>query len=137
QTPAAGTLLAPGTTVTIYVEPTTQPPPSIVAAPAALTVPQGSSGTFDVMLSAAPAATVTVTVSRTSGNTGLSVGSGATLTFTPPTGAPARQVTVPPPPSTVGPATSTAPAAGYQHATVSVTETPASSTTSPAAGGGS
>jgi len=137
QTPAAGTLLAPGTTVTIYVEPTTQPPPSIVAAPAALTVPQGFSGIFDVMLSAAPAATVTVTVSRTSGNTGLSVGSGATLTFTPANWDTAQQVTVAADPSNVGPATFTATAAGYQHATVSVTETPASSTTSPAAGGGS
>src|SRR5262249_26806064 len=69
--------------------------------------------------------------------TGLSVGSGATLTFTPANWDTAQQVTVAADPSNVGPATFTATAAGYQHATVSVTETPASSTTSPAAGGGS
>jgi serine/threonine-protein kinase len=136
QAPAAGTLLAPGSTVTIYVEPATQPPHSIAAAPAALTVPQGSSGTFAVTLSAAPASTVTVTVSHTSGNTGLSVGSGGTLTFTPSNWDTAQDVTITADLSSVGPATFTAAAAGLQHATVTVTETPAS-TTSPAVGGGS
>jgi serine/threonine-protein kinase len=137
QTPAAGTLLAPGTTVTIYVEPATQPPLSIGAAPAALTVPQGSIGTFSVTLSAAPTTTVTVTVSRTFGNTGLAVSSGATLTFTPSNWDTAQQVTITADPSSAGPAKFTAAAAGYQPAAVTVTETPASSTTSPAAGGGS
>jgi serine/threonine-protein kinase len=134
QTPAAGSVLAPGSTVTIYIEPATQPPPRIVAAPAALSVPQGSSGTLGVMLSAPPASTVTVTVSRTSGNPGLSVGSGATLTFTPSNWGTAQEVTIAADSSGAGPAAFTATAAGYQPATVTVTETSASSTaaTSPA-----
>jgi len=53
-------------------------------------VAQGSAGTFGVTLSAAPTSTVTVTVSFTSGNSGLSVTSDGTLTFTPPTGIPSR-----------------------------------------------
>ena len=135
QTPTAGSVLAPGSTVTIYIEPATLPPPRIVAAPAALSVPQGSSGTFGVTLSAPPASTVTVIVSRTSGNPGLSVGSGATLTFTPSNWGTTQEVTIAADPSSVGPATFTATAAGYQPATATVTETPASSTapTSPPA----
>lgn len=88
QNPAAGTLLPPGSAVTIYVQPATAP--AIVAAPAAMPVAQGSAGTFSVTPSAAPASTVTVTVSFTPGNTGLAVTSGGTLTFTPPTGIPPR-----------------------------------------------
>jgi beta-lactam-binding protein with PASTA domain len=135
QTPAAGSVLAPGSTVTIYIEPATQPPPRIVAAPSALSVPQGASGTLGVTLSAPPASTVTVTVSRTSGNPGLSVGSGATLTFTPSNWGTPQEVTIATDPSSTGPATFTATSAGYQPATVTVTETPASSSaaTSPPA----
>ena len=129
QAPAAGSVLAPGSTVTIYIKTAAQPPPGIVAAPAALSVPQGASGTLGVTLSAPPASTVTVTVSRTSGNPGLSVGSGATLTFTPANWETAHQVTIAADPSSTGPATFTATAAGYRPATVTVTETPASSTT--------
>jgi hypothetical protein len=132
QIPAAGSALAAGSTVTIYIEPAAPPPPRIVAAPAALSLPQGSSGTFGVTLSAPPASTVTVTVSRTSGNPGLSVGSGATLTFTSSNWGTAQEVTIVAQPYTVGPATFTATAAGYQPATVTVTETPTSAT-SPAA----
>ena len=134
QTPAAGSVLAPGSTVTIYIEPAAPPPPRIVAAPGALSVPQGSSGTLGVMLSAPPASTLTVTVSRTYGNPGLSVGSGATLTFTPSNWGTAQEVTIAADSSGAGPAAFTATAAGYQPATVTVTETPASSTaaTSPA-----
>jgi eukaryotic-like serine/threonine-protein kinase len=134
QTPAAGSVLAPGSTVTIYIEPAAQPPPGIVAAPAALSVPQDASGTLGVTLSAPPASTVTVTVSRTSGNPGLSVGSGATLTFTPSNWGTAQEVTITADSSGAGPAAFTATAANYQPATVTVTETSASSTaaTSPA-----
>jgi hypothetical protein len=134
QTPAAGSVLAPGSTVTIYIEPATPPPPGIVAAPAALSVPQGSSGAFGVTLSAPPASTLTVTVSRTSGNPGLSVGSGATLTFTSSNWDTAQQVTIAADSSGAGPATFTATAADYEPATVTVTEAPASTAaTSPAA----
>ena len=134
QTPAAGSALAPGSKVTIYIEPAAPPPPRIVAAPAALSVPQGSNGTLGVALSAPPASTVTVTVSRTSGNPGLSVGSGATLTFTSSNWGTAQEVTIAADSSGAGPATFTATAAGYRPATVTVTETSASSTaaTSPA-----
>ena len=78
---------------------------------------------------------MTVTVSRTSGNPGLSVGSGATLTFTPSNWGTTQEVTIAADPSSAGPATFSATAAGYQPATVTVTETPASSTaaTSPPA----
>ncbi len=134
QTPAAGSVLAPGSTVTIYIEPAAQPPPRIVGAPAALSVPQGSSGTFGVTLSAPPASTVTVTVSRTSGNPGLSVGSGAALTFTSSNWGTAQEVTIAADSSGAGPATFTATAADYRPATATVTETPASTaaTSSPA-----
>ena len=134
QTPAAGSVLAPGSTVTIYIEPAATPPPRIVAAPAALSVPQGSNGTFGVTLSAPPASTVTVTVSRTSGNPGLSVGSSATLTFTSSNWGTAQEVTIAADSSGAGPATFSATAADYRPATATVTETPASSTaaTSPA-----
>jgi beta-lactam-binding protein with PASTA domain/tRNA A-37 threonylcarbamoyl transferase component Bud32 len=134
QTPAAGSVLAPGSTVTIYIEPAAPPPSRIVAAPAALSVPQGSNGTFGVTLSAPPASTVTVTVSRTSGNPGLSVGSGATLTFTSSNWGTAQEVSIAADSSGAGPAAFAATAADYQPATITVTETPASSTaaTSPA-----
>jgi eukaryotic-like serine/threonine-protein kinase len=136
QAPAAGSVLAPGRTVTIYIKPAAQPPPSIVAASTALSVPQGASGALNMTLSASPPSTVTVTVSRTSGNPGLSVSSGATLTFTPANWDTAHEVTIAAGPFT-GPATFTATAAGYRPATITVTETPASSTTAtppPAAG---
>jgi len=81
-----------------------------------------------VTLSAPPASTVTVTVSRTFGNPGLSVGSGATLTFTSSNWDTAQQVTIAADPSSAGPASFTATAAGYRPATVTVTETPASNT---------
>jgi beta-lactam-binding protein with PASTA domain/tRNA A-37 threonylcarbamoyl transferase component Bud32 len=129
QAPAAGSVLAPGSTVTIYIKTAARPPPGIVAAPAALSLPQGASGTLGVTLSAPPASTVTVTVSWTSGNPGLTVGSGATLTFTPANWDTAHEVTIAADPSSAGPATFTATATGYRPATVTVTETPASSTT--------
>ena len=134
QTPAAGSVLAPGSTVTIYIEPAATPPPRIVAAPAALSVPQGSNGTFGVTLSAPPASTVTVTVSRTSGNPGLSVGSGATLTFTSSNWGTAQEVTIAADSSGAGPATFSATAADYRPATATVTETPPAAPRPPSPG---
>jgi eukaryotic-like serine/threonine-protein kinase len=123
QHPAGGTLLAPGSTVTIYVQPA--PPPVIVPAPAALSVAQGSAGTFGVALSAAPTSTVTVTVDFTSGNSGLSVTSGGTLTFTPSDWNIAQGVTITADSSSTGTATFTATAPGHAQAAITVTETPA------------
>ncbi|NUR03208.1 MAG: cellulose 1,4-beta-cellobiosidase, partial [Streptomyces sp.] len=57
--------------------------PAVVASPVQLGVQQGKSGTYAVKLSTQPSANVTVTTARASGNSGLSVTGGATLTFTP------------------------------------------------------
>jgi beta-lactam-binding protein with PASTA domain len=124
QNPAGGTL-PPGSAVTIYVQPAT--PPAIVAVPTALPVAQGSAGAFGVTLSAAPTSTVTVTVSFASGNSGLSVTSGSTLTFSPSDWNTTQDVTITADSSSTGRATFTATAPGYARATVSVTETPATS----------
>src|SRR5580698_5100278 len=56
---------------------------SIVASASALSVTQGSTGTVGISLSAPPSSNVTVTTTRASGNTGLSVTGGGSLTFTP------------------------------------------------------
>ena len=79
-------------------------------------------------LSTAPSSNVTVTVSRTSGNTGLSVSSGGTLTFTPANFATAQTVTLAADSSSTGAATFSATASGYTTAAVSVTETSSSAT---------
>jgi cellulose 1,4-beta-cellobiosidase len=97
--------------------------PSVVASPASLSVAQGGTGTFGVSLSTAPTANVTVMVARGSGNTGLSVRSGGTLTFTPSNFATAQTVTVAADSSSTGAATFTATGSGFTGATVSVTET--------------
>ncbi|HUU37131.1 MAG TPA: hypothetical protein VMW46_02875, partial [Candidatus Desulfaltia sp.] len=47
-----------------------------------VSVPEGNTATFQVRLSAQPSATVNVTVSRASGDTDITVQSGAALTFT-------------------------------------------------------
>jgi hypothetical protein len=97
--------------------------PSIVANPTALTIAQGSSATFGVSLSTAPTSNVTVTVARTSGNTGLSVTGGSTLTFTPANYKTAQNVTITADASSTGSATFTASSTGYGPATVTATET--------------
>jgi endoglucanase len=97
--------------------------PSVIANPSSLSVAQGSAGTFGVSLSAAPAADVTVTVVRTSGDTGLSVTSGGTLTFTSANWSTAQQVTIGADSAGTGTATFTASTAGYTSATVSVAQT--------------
>jgi MYXO-CTERM domain-containing protein len=55
---------------------------------------EGMSDTFTVALSAAPAANVTVTVARTSGDTEVNVTQGASLTFTPADFATPQPVTI-------------------------------------------
>jgi endoglucanase len=96
---------------------------SIVASPTTLSVTQGSTGTFGLSLSAAPSANVAVTTTRTSGDSGLTVTGGGTLTFTSSNFATAQTVTVSADSSSTGSATFTAAAAGYPSAAITVTET--------------
>ncbi|MFE4410884.1 glycoside hydrolase family 48 protein [Streptomyces sp. NPDC056821] len=100
--------------------------PAVVASPTQLGIQQGKSGTFDVKLSNQPSSNVTVGVSRTSGNTGLSVSGGSSLTFTPANWNTAQKVTVTADSSGTGSAVFTASATGYTKATVTVTELAAS-----------
>ena len=122
---ASGTT-ATSSAVSVTVNPATTP--AVVASPTSLSVTQGSTGTFGVSLSTAPTSNVTVAVSRTSGNTGLSVSSGGTLTFTPANFATAQTVTIAADSSSTGAATFSATASGYTTAAVSVTENSSSST---------
>ncbi|WP_371477363.1 glycoside hydrolase family 9 protein [Kitasatospora sp. NBC_00315] len=69
-------------------------PPKVLAAPANVTVPEGSSAAVAVRLSAAPAQNVTVGVTRASGDQDLSVTGGASLVFTPANWSTPQQVTV-------------------------------------------
>ncbi|MEU3521494.1 cellulose binding domain-containing protein, partial [Streptomyces sp. NPDC006654] len=100
--------------------------PAVVASPTQLGVQQGATGSFAVSLSKQPSASVTVSVARTAGNTGLSVSAGSSLTFTPSNWSTAQNVTVAADSSGTGTATFTASATGYTGATVTVTELAAS-----------
>ncbi|MBV9447701.1 MAG: cellulase family glycosylhydrolase [Streptosporangiaceae bacterium] len=115
--PASLTCTPPGGTIS----------PSVVASPASLPVTQGSTGSVGIALSAAPTSNVTVAVSRTSGNSGLSVSAGGSLTFTPANWNTAQDVTIAADSSSTGAATFTANAAGYTAATFTITETAGSS----------
>ncbi|GAA3697109.1 hypothetical protein GCM10022224_073730 [Nonomuraea antimicrobica] len=57
--------------------------PSVVTSASAVAVNEGGTATFTARLSSAPGANITVTTARTSGDTDLTVSSGASLTFTP------------------------------------------------------
>ena len=100
--------------------------PSITASSTSLSVAQGSAATFGLSLSAAPTSNVTVSVARASGNTGLSVTSGGSLTFTPSDYATAQNVTITADSSGTGAATFTASATGYTPVSVTATETASS-----------
>ncbi|WP_244938624.1 glycoside hydrolase family 48 protein [Actinomadura madurae] len=95
---------------------------SVVASPAALTIAQGATATYAVRLSEAPSSDVTVTTSRTAGNSGLSVTGGGTLTFTPRNWSTAQNVTLTADDSGTGQATFTSSAPGYTAAEVTATE---------------
>jgi hypothetical protein len=101
--------------------------PAISAVPTAVSVAQGKTGTFALKLSAQPTANVTVTTARTSGNTGLSVTGGASLTFTPANWATAQTVTLTADAAGTGAATFTSTAPGYTSSAVTVTELAAAS----------
>ena len=94
---------------------------AIQASATTLSVAQGHTGTVGISLSAAPSANVTVSTARTSGNTGLSVSGGSSLTFTPSNFATAQNVTFTADASSTGSATFTVSAAGYPSITITVT----------------
>jgi cellulose 1,4-beta-cellobiosidase len=101
---------------------------SIQASATTLSVAQGATGTVGISLSAAPSANVTVTTARTSGNTGLSVSGGSSLTFTPANFATAQNVTFAADTTSTGSATFTVSATGYPSITITVNETTGTTT---------
>ncbi|MDX3517123.1 glycoside hydrolase family 48 protein [Streptomyces scabiei] len=100
--------------------------PAVVASPSQLGVQQGKTGTYDVKLSTQPSGNVTVTTSRASGNSGLSVTGGASLTFTPSNWNTAQKVTVTADSSGTGSAVFESAATGHAKAAVTVTQLAAS-----------
>ena len=90
--------------------------------PASQTITQGTTGTVGISLSSAPSSNVTVSVARTSGNTGLSVTAGSSLTFTPSNFATAQSVTITADSSSSGAATFTVSASGLTSVTFTATE---------------
>ena len=118
----SGTNAAPAS-VTCTPAGSTQPPPpaAVTASASSLQVLQGSTATVGISLSQQPSANVTVSVARSSGNTGLTA-SPASLTFTPTNYATAQTVTVTADASSTGAAAFTASATGYSTATFTATE---------------
>ncbi|MFF7274990.1 glycoside hydrolase family 48 protein [Streptomyces griseorubiginosus] len=96
--------------------------PSVVATPSQLGVQQGKTGTYEVKLSKQPSANVTVTTTRASGNSGLSVTGGASLTFTPSNWNTAQTATITANASGTGAATFESAAPGHAKASVTVTQ---------------
>ncbi|MER7898281.1 glycoside hydrolase family 48 protein [Streptomyces sp. NPDC096046] len=96
--------------------------PTLVASPLQLGVQSGKSGTYEVKLSKQPSSNVTVTSARASGNSGLSVSAGASLTFTPQNWNTAQKVTVTAAGSGTGSAVFESTAAGHAKASVTVTQ---------------
>jgi endoglucanase len=99
---------------------------SIKTTATSLSIAQSGSGTVGVSLAVAPSANVTVTTARTSGNTGLSVSGGSSLTFTPANFATAQNVTFAADAASTGSATFTLSATGIPSVTVTVAETSSS-----------
>ncbi len=99
---------------------------SLVVSPTAQNITQGHTGTVGISLSAAPSANVTVTTAFTSGNNGLSVTAGGSLTFTPSNFSTAQNVTITANSSGTGAATFTVSASGYTSVTFTATETTSS-----------
>jgi len=109
-------------TVTATEVPSTNGPPSLMVTPASQTLTQGTTGTVGISLSSAPTSNVTVSVARTSGNTGLSVTAGSSLTFTPANFASAQSVTITADSSSSGAATFTVSGTGLTSVTFTATE---------------
>jgi cellulose 1,4-beta-cellobiosidase len=115
-------------TVSATEVPASTTTPSIMITPATQTVTQGTTGTVSVSLSSAPANNVTVSVARTSGNTGLSVTAGSSLTFTPSNFSTGQSVTITADSSSSGTATFTVSASGLTSQTFTVSEAAACTT---------
>lgn len=96
--------------------------PTVVASPLQLGVQSGKSGTYEVKLSKRAASDVTVTSARASGNSGLSVTGGASLTFTPRNWNTAQKVTVTAAASGTGSAVFESTAPGHAKSSVTVTQ---------------
>lgn len=96
--------------------------PAVVASTNQLPVQQGKTGTYSLKLSTQPSANVTVTTARTTGNTGLTVTGGASLTFTPSNWSAAQNVTITANASGTGAATFESTATGHAKASVTATE---------------
>ncbi|MGY3205265.1 glycoside hydrolase family 48 protein [Streptomyces sp. TE5632] len=96
--------------------------PAVVATPSQLGVQQGKSGTYEVKLSTRPSANTTVTTTRASGNSGLSVTGGGSLTFTPSNWNTAQRVTIGADSSGTGSAVFESSAPGHGKASVTVTQ---------------
>lgn len=114
--------VAPSTSVAIRVRDVdTQ---AFLLSTASLTVSEGQAGNFTVALARAPAGTVTVAVTRTSGPTAISVTSGAALSFDPGNWSTPQPVTITAAPdanTTDDNATFTVTATGVPSRTVQVT----------------
>ncbi|MFD9433805.1 glycoside hydrolase family 48 protein [Streptomyces sp. NPDC060002] len=96
--------------------------PAVVASTSQLAVQQGKTGTYSLKLSTQPSANVTVATARTTGNTGLTVTGGASLTFTPSNWSTAQNVTITANASGTGAATFESTATGHAKASVTATE---------------
>ncbi|MFC5822903.1 glycoside hydrolase family 6 protein [Nonomuraea insulae] len=99
--------------------------PSVVTSSSAVSVNEGGTATFTARLSSAPTSNVTVTTARTSGDTDLTVSSGASLTFTPSNWSTAQTVTLAAAQdsdSTAGTAAFSVGGSGVTAATVNATE---------------
>ena len=119
-----------GATVSV-TETTTSATGNLQVDPSTFSVAQGTSDVFGVSLSAAPSGNVTVAVGRTSGNSGLSVTAGTSLTFTTSNWMYPQPVSVTADTASTGAATFTVSSAGYSSVTTTGTETTAGSTTTP------
>ncbi len=127
----SGTNTAPATVTCTPAGSTTPPPtPAVTASATSLQVLQGSTASVGIGLSLQPSANVTVSVARSSGNTGLTVAP-TTLTFTPANYATPQTVTVTADSSSTGAATFTASATGYTAVSFTVTEVTATTSAAP------
>jgi cellulose 1,4-beta-cellobiosidase len=96
--------------------------PNLMVTPTSQNITQGGTGTAGVSLSSAPSSNVTVSVARTSGNTGLSVTAGSSLTFTSSNFSTAQNVTITADGTSTGAATFTVSASGLTSVTFTATE---------------
>jgi endoglucanase len=102
--------------------PSTTVTPAIVTSSTGMPIMQGFTDSFNVALSQEPSSDVTVSAAFTSGDSGLSVSSGASLTFTPADWNTVQSVTIAANTSGTGSATFTLSSTGYISATVTPTE---------------